>query len=363
MGHRPLFGHRELRSRLASAWQSRRLPSSLLLQGPRGVGKQRLALWLGELILCERTLPDGLDAPCGRCQACRYSERGVHPDLHWFFPRPRLKDSDPSPGDVAEDLAEAVEDRMKRDGLWSASSGTEGLQVAMVRALVHQASLRPAMSSHAVFVVGDAERMVPQEGQEFAANAFLKLLEEPSPSTTIIITSSEPGALLPTVRSRVVTIRVPLLGGADVEAFLDDPSVEKRLSGLSRADAIARAGGAPGELLTGEANAAAFSAARRLLDAALQPPTPGGSAERIKAAARQGIAGARGAFTDTLDAMVVLLHGRVSELVALGLNAEARRTAAAMSLLDVVKVRAHGNVSPQLLGAALVQDLHEALRQ
>ena len=363
MAHRPLFGHHELRSRLARSWQEGRLPSSLLLQGQRGVGKQRLALWLGQLMLCERTLPDGLLEPCGNCRSCRYSERGVHPDLHWFFPRPKLKDPDPSPEDVAEDIAEAVSERMERDGLWSAPSGTEGLYLATVRALVHQASLRPAMSARGIFVVGDAERMVPQEGSEQAANAFLKMLEEPPPTTTIILTSSEPGALLPTIRSRVVTLRVPALAQADVEAFLDDPAVQRRLSGLTRHDAIARAGGAPGELLTGEANATAFSAARWLLDAALEPASPAGAAQRIKVAARQGVAGARGAFTDTLDAMAVLLHGRVRQLLSQGLNAEARRTAAAVTILQDVKLKAQGNVSPQLLGAALVQDLHEALRQ
>jgi DNA polymerase-3 subunit delta' len=48
--------------------------------------------------------------------------------------------------------------------------------------------------------------MVPQEGADAAANAFLKLLEEPPADTTLILTSSEPGALLPTIRSRVVAL-------------------------------------------------------------------------------------------------------------------------------------------------------------
>ena len=49
-----------------------------------------------------------------------------------------------------------------------------------MRAIVQQASLTPAMAAKKVFIIGDADRMVPQEGAEFAANAFLKLLEEPS---------------------------------------------------------------------------------------------------------------------------------------------------------------------------------------
>src|SRR5262245_8181327 len=58
----PLFGHDELRARLSDAMSRQALPASLLLQGPRGVGKQRLGLWLGQLLLCERPTTE----PCGK---------------------------------------------------------------------------------------------------------------------------------------------------------------------------------------------------------------------------------------------------------------------------------------------------------
>ena len=78
----------------------------------RGVGKQRLGLWLGQYLLCERALSERLLEPCGDCQHCRYTGRGIHPDLHWFFPRPRLKDGDASPDDVKADYSEAIAERM-----------------------------------------------------------------------------------------------------------------------------------------------------------------------------------------------------------------------------------------------------------
>ena len=218
------------------------------------------------------------------------------------------------------------------------------------------------MAARAVFVVGDAERMVAQEGADQAANAFLKLLEEPPPGTTLILTSSEPGMLLPTVRSRVVTMRVPPLSRTDVEAFLDDPAVARRVTGMSREEAIQRSAGAPGELLAGEATAKAFASARKLLDAAIQPSTPVGTAERVKAAARHSMAGARGAFTDTLEALVVVLHERTRQLVASGHEPEARRTAQAIMDVEATKRRAQGNVNPQLLVAALLAAMHRTLR-
>ncbi|MBL0172932.1 MAG: hypothetical protein IPP90_19945 [Gemmatimonadaceae bacterium] len=362
MAHRPVFGHHALRQRLAASWHAGRLPSSLLFVGRRGVGKQRLALWLGQLLICERATADGLEEPCGECQQCRYGNRGQHPDLHWFFPRPRLKDGDPTPDDVNADLGDAIAERMAADGLWAPSLGSEGIHVATVRALVQQAAVRPAMASRAVFVVGDAERMVPQEGAEFAANAFLKLLEEPSRSTTLILTSSEPGALLPTIRSRVVTMRVPPIGRVDVEAFLADVAVQRRLSAITLDEAFGRSGGALGDLLASESNASSFASARRLLEVALLPSTPAGEADRTKVAARQGVSGARGAFSEMLDALTVLLHTRARQLVASGHESDARRTASALMDVEYTKLRAQGNVSPQLLSASLLGALHRTLR-
>ena len=362
MSLRPLYGHSALRARLAASVHVGRLPASLLLQGKRGVGKQRLGLWLGQLLLCETATATGSPEPCGECVHCRYSIRGQHPDLHWFFPRPRLKDGDASPDEVKADLAEAVAERMQAEGLWSPSVGTEALYVATVRALVAQASLRPAMARRSVFIVGDAERMVAQEGSDQAANAFLKLLEEPPPDATLILTSSEPGALLPTIRSRVVTIRVAPLPATDMSAFLSDATVHRKFAGAVEADLIARAAGAPGELLATEGNAAAVTNARRILDAALRPGSPDAAAERIKVAARQGVAGARGMFTDTLEALTMLLHERVRRTAVAGHVADARRSAQAIVAVEQVRLRAQGNVSPQLLGGALIEDLHRVMR-
>src|SRR5207248_6786304 len=128
-----------------------------------------------------------------------------------------------------EDMAEAVRERVGNDGIYEPSAGDQGIYVATIRALVHTAALSPAMARRKVMIVADAEQMVVQEGSDQAANAFLKLLEEPPANTTIILTSSEPGALLPTVRSRVIAVRMAPLPEADVRAFLEDPTVEKHL--------------------------------------------------------------------------------------------------------------------------------------
>ena len=354
----PLYGHAALRERLAASADRGALPGSLLLHGPRGVGKQRLALWLAQRLLCT----DPAVRPCGRCQSCRYAGELAHPDLRWVYPRPRLKDADATSKEVEQDYAEGTAQRVEAGGLYPAPSGSDAIYVATVRAIVQQAAMSPALGRRKVFVLGEAERMVPQEGADAAANAFLKLLEEPPDDTTLILTSSEPGALLPTIRSRVVGVRVAPLADADVAAFLDDPIVAAALDAdraLPRgaADRVALAAGAPGSLIGRGEHAAASEAARRLLDAATAD-----RATRFRLAFQQGSARARGAFSDTLDELTVLLHARVHDALRGADERGAAGAARAVECVERAKERAAGNVSPALVGAALLRDLGAALR-
>lgn len=363
-----LYGHEQLRERLAESIGAGTLPASLLLQGPRGVGKQRLALWLAQRLLCVESpsddrLPAGarLRAGCGACKTCRYVAELTHPDLHWIFPRPRLKDSDPDLEQVRDDYAEATAERAAANGLYAAPSGTEGIFVATVRSLVQRAAISPAMGSRKIFIVGDAERMVPQEGADMAANAFLKLLEEPLPDTTIILTSSEPGALLPTIRSRVVAVRVPLVQDSAVRAFVENPVVKKALDAKSKAttsERVRAAAGAPGRLLTGETDARATINARKIVDAATSARPSG----VYSTALAQGSAGARGAFADTLEALVELLGERARDALHKKDVSAAASAARAVDAVLKAQTYAGGNVSPQLITSKLIRELSATLK-
>jgi DNA polymerase III subunit delta' len=351
-----LYGHEALRERLSESIRAGTLPASLLFQGPRGVGKQRLALWLAERLLCtEQT------APCGTCKACRYVRELTHPDLHWVFPRPRLKDADPDLEQVRDDYAEATAERASHSGLYPAPPGSEGIFVATVRSLVQRAAMAPAMGNRKIFIVGDAERMVPQEGADMAANAFLKLLEEPPANTTIILTSSEPGALLPTIRSRVVAVRVPLVPDAAVRAFVENPEVKKTLDKEGKsgtAERVRAAAGAPGRLLTGVGDAKATMNARKIIDAA----TSARRAVIYSTALSQGAAGARGGFTDTLDALVELLGERARDALHRKDQASAASASKAVDAVLRAQTYANGNVSPQVIAAKLIRDLSTTLK-
>src|SRR6266540_81712 len=282
-----LYGHKDLRERLLKSLAASTLPASILFHGPRGTGKQRLALWLAQALLCTNENP-----PCCSCQSCSYLGSLTHPDLHWVFPRPRLKDAD-NLEDIRDDYAEAIAERAKAAGLYPPPSGSEGIFVATVRTLVKDASLSPALCKRKVFIVGDAERMVVQEGADMAANAFLKMLEEPLADTTIILTSSEPGALLPTIRSRVAAIRVAPLQERDVRGFVEDDAVKTFLDKIDKSstdERVRRAAGRPGALLEGDTTARAIIAARTILAAALSDR----ASARHATAMNQGRRAARG---------------------------------------------------------------------
>jgi DNA polymerase-3 subunit delta' len=282
-----------------------------------------------------------------------------HPDLHWFFPRPRHKDSDPDPAEVRQDMAEAIRERLENHGLYEPPGGDVALYLATVRAIVQTASMSPAMGKRKVFVVGDAERMVAQEGSDQAANALLKLLEEPPADTTLILTSSEAGALLPTIRSRTAAVRVAPLSEGEVKAFLADEGVKDILDVPRDTSELVRlAGGAPGRLVAREAWEAALTQARRLLEAARSPDR----GARMRVALGQGASGARGKYAETLEALSVLLHEQSSAAARRGDDVGSFGAARAMEAVEATKELADGNVNPQLLTASLLQEIAPFVR-
>jgi len=289
----------------------------------------------------------------------------THPDLHWVFPRPRPKDSDASPAVIHDDLADAIAARVADGLLYPPAAGMDGIFVATIRMLVRAASISPAIGRHKVIIIGNAERMVAQEGADQAANALLKLLEEPPTDTTIVLTSSEPGALLPTIRSRVVAVRVAPVRDAEVREFVRHPTVSARLASTDDPAAIealiVRAQGAPGTLLGGLPAAQALAAARAILAAAdragARTRAIADRRDLYREALRQGSAGARGAYADTLDALGVLLHARARDAVRAGDPRAARFAATATREIERARTAVESNGNPQLLTAALARAL------
>ena len=363
MSLHPLIGHQEARNRLARAARGGKLPQVLLLTGPQGVGKQRLALWLTQLVMCQ----DRGQEPCGACRSCHLVAGLSHPDVHWIVPilRPKASDPDKQVEEAAEAIAQVMAER-RAEHLYQVADGMATHSLASVRLIQRRAALTPVEGGPRVFIVGEADRLIAQEASQEAANALLKLLEEPPAGSLFLLTTVEARRLLPTMRSRAAPLRLGRLTDAEVSGFLK-AHLKPAASSRDLDQRVSLAEGSIGAALgAGDETGKAQQAAQQWLEAVLAGPGP--SFER---ALKQGGWGARGEFTAMLDALAETL----GEAARGTLGQPVRRTVPqallryrdpdpllkAMEHVADAREAAWGNVNPQVLLAVLGQELAEVL--
>lgn len=365
----PFTGHDDLRAALARASRHQQLPATLLIHGGPGCGKQSLALWIAQLRLCDTP---ALTGGCGSCASCRFARRIEHPDIHWYFPLPRPKGVS-GPERLARALEASRQERLaelRHTPLRPpAPSEVRGLYLAQVLDIRRAAQKRPALGEEQVFILGDAEHLVPQEASPEAANALLKLLEEPPTGSRFILTSSRPESLLETIRSRSLEIHLPPLSEAEVEAFLIQHASASR---DEAAAAAARSGGSIGQAL-GHLDRDGELASRRtealsLLSQAVKgtradiyavamsyPPARARALLDLLADLQEGI---RDLSKETLGASGGPAHPGRRRPPAL-MEVAPHQAAAAVDRVEWARTLAEANVNPQLLMASMLLDLQD----
>lgn len=173
-----------------------RLPHAMLLVGPAGVGKTAFGEQMAALLLCESIAPDLI--ACGECDPCRWLAAGNHPDFR------RVAPDDDSEAEPA--ASEKSADKSKKRG-----SGI--IRIDQIRELEGFVFVGSHRNGNRVVLVTEADAMNPA-----AANALLKILEEPPSSVYFILISTRSKSLLPTIRSRC---RVVSFGAPDAAAAAD----------------------------------------------------------------------------------------------------------------------------------------------
>lgn len=165
------------------------LHHALLFTGEMGIGKRQFAEYLAQYLLCEEK--ESTIHPCGHCNACLWFKEGNHPDFR------RLS--------LQEEAIEEKETSSKKPGQW--------ITVDAVRALqdfLHIGSHRRGMRVVLVY---------PVEAMNItAANALLKVLEEPPLGVVFILVSHRWQRLLPTIKSRCFRVNLPM---PDLEVALN----------------------------------------------------------------------------------------------------------------------------------------------
>ncbi len=215
---------------LARAIEQERVAHAYIFHGPDGVGKRAVALALAGALQC--TDFQGGDA-CGNCSGCNKVAKGLHPDVHVLMPTT----TDADLHDVSARLQLLAEDPYQRidfqrrptlDGSRSSSNKQIFYSVEHINAQLRRAmSFHRAEGLHRVAVLLDVDRM-----RSDAANAFLKLLEEPGDRTVFILITDRIDHLLPTVISRCQQVRFDTLSNDTVEQAMLARSVEPGIAAM-----------------------------------------------------------------------------------------------------------------------------------
>ena len=216
MGFAEFLGNERIVAALRGALRTGRVPHALLFTGPRGVGKFTLARMFAQAANCERLTDDF----CGECNTCRrislladpqtlieqgLAERGESADAATVERVPLILQSHP---DVWALVPDPV--RLKTP------VARPMLRIGQLRAVQRAAYFQP-MGRRRVFILDGADSM-----RWDVANVFLKILEEPPGSATLILTAPSPYSLLPTIVSRCLQFHFAPLPPADVEKILQD---------------------------------------------------------------------------------------------------------------------------------------------
>ncbi|MCP9494361.1 MAG: DNA polymerase III subunit [Pyrinomonadaceae bacterium MAG19_C2-C3] len=193
-----ITGNEATKTRLLRMINSNRVPGALLFAGASGVSKRLFAIELAKTFNCLNPITTGIETgeACDVCGACR-----------------RIATLDDARERIAANEAAIVWSDHKDVGLIVPDG--RFIKIEQAREIAREANFRPAEGHRRVFIVDDADRL-----NEAAANALLKTLEEMNATTYLILVSSRPDALLPTIRSRCQTLRFAPLTAAEIESHL-----------------------------------------------------------------------------------------------------------------------------------------------
>ena len=226
MGWEQFLGNQTAVDALRRMITAGRLPHSIALAGPRGVGKYTLATMLARAVSCEDDAARAAGGFCGRCWSCR-----AIAGLESYEDSPQFAEV------LADRTRQSLDERRDNPLVLSThpdvfvfppDGKTRQISVHQVRRMAALAQYRPARGRQRVFILDGAERM-----DEVAANAMLKILEEPPAGTLLVLVTPGWFELLPTIRSRVIAFRMGPLPAGDVERLLEPAGwseAEKRLA-------------------------------------------------------------------------------------------------------------------------------------
>jgi DNA polymerase-3 subunit delta' len=229
-----IIGQAPIKQLLQKTLKTNRLAHAFAFIGPDGVGKDAMAIELAKVLNCDR---GGIEA-CDECPSCLKVKNLQHPNLNLVFPLPVGKGEkygDSPTAKLTDDEIVQLREQIKLKGENPyhpvVMPDANIIKINSVRDIRKESSLAAFGSGKQVFVLLHAEQM-----RDESSNAILKTLEEPSADTVLILTTSHPDVLLPTILSRCQQIHFSLLRVEDIHTAL----VEREHCTSEQASMIAR---------------------------------------------------------------------------------------------------------------------------
>lgn len=185
-----------------------RVPHALMITGGEGRGQLALALGLATLLQCPNKTDKGA---CEECPSCKKAHQLIHPDIHLAFPvvsKEKLKRADTTSKDFLPEFREFVQNHPYGDiNQWlqhlNAADKQANINKAECAAIIKNLGLMTYEGQYKVQIIWQADYLM-KEG-----NRLLKVIEEPTPDTIIILIVNEASKVLNTLMSRSQVIAVP----------------------------------------------------------------------------------------------------------------------------------------------------------
>lgn len=172
-------------------------PQSLLIVGQEGVGKSILAEHLVSSLLCDDPGVNG--QACGQCQQCLLFRAGNHPDFHAVLTENQVALDGTR---LAAYGTRYLTDNQRKSGK---KTHSESILIDQIRAMSANAVSTPQLADKSVVYISPADRL-----NRNAANALLKILEEPVSTTYFVLSAHRISTLPATIRSRCNDVYIPL---------------------------------------------------------------------------------------------------------------------------------------------------------
>ncbi len=224
---RDIIGHDETKRALLRSVQTNHVAHAQLFDGPVGGAGVALAWAFATYVNCEDRQPED---SCGRCPSCVKMRKLVHPDVYHIFPLPRTpKDGEDLLAELTPKWRSFLEAQPYRTlSEWLAYINATGNQQGIIpiresRGIINKLSLKAFEGEYKIMLFWQPELL-----NIAAANALLKILEEPPEKTLFLLVSSQSDKLLTTIISRTQRVAVRAFDDDEVTQFLTQKGVDER---------------------------------------------------------------------------------------------------------------------------------------